>query len=346
MKSLVGIAFISLLLASCGHINGHKVGVINNEATQFQIREQNDTINFIVADTNFTEKKPLLLFCQGSMPRTLFIKYPKRGFTWMFGGGISNFYISGITKYYHLVVISKPKTPVIVNVSHLNKKHCYIPDTSKKNILSTAYLKADYLQNYVNRANKVLDFLKKQSWVDADNIVIMGHSQGSTIAPEIALSRDDISCIGLFSADPFGRLDEYVRQARLNADLGKISWEKADSTMKYWYKFYKKANNPDSVAKYPKLKSWSTFGGLYLNDWLKLKIPIYLAYGTSDITSQLCDVVPLYFIRNHKTNLTIKRYIGLNHNYFEVDKNGEPIFSKSHWSTAMENFVLWSLKHH
>src|SRR5690554_7531599 len=43
--------------------------------SHFQIKSKKDTIDFVIADTNLNVTKPLLLFCQGSLPKPLFIDF-------------------------------------------------------------------------------------------------------------------------------------------------------------------------------------------------------------------------------------------------------------------------------
>ena len=79
-----------------------------------------------------------------------------------------------------------PRTPVIVNEKHLNKSYCYIPNEKEPDEFDKEYVKADFLENYTNRAIKVLKFLHKQKWVDNSKLIIAGHSQGSKVATKIA----------------------------------------------------------------------------------------------------------------------------------------------------------------
>ncbi len=62
------------------------------------------------------------------------------------------------------------------------------------------------------------------------------------------------------------------------------------------------------------------------------------------VVPDLCDLIPLIFIHHRKTNLTLKRYINLEHNFFEVDENGSPIYSNGHWVEVMNEFLDWTLK--
>lgn len=313
---------------------------IENKVIKFSLPQQVDTIEFVVVDTILNKTKPIFLWCQGSLPVPLFCEIENYGY-YFFGGGISNFDYNTITSNYHLVIISMPKTPIKGNKKNLNANYQYIPNAEKPYEFSEDYLKADYIENYVNRANTVLTYLGKQKWVSKDKLIITGHSQGSKVATKLSLNRKDVTHLGLFAANPFGRIDQYIREARLDAQFGKISWEKADSIINDNYDFFKMVNNPDSVKANPQLLPWKSFSETYYDDWLEMNIPIYLAYGTEDRTSDLCDIVPLFFLEKGKNNLTLKRYIGLEHNFFEKNQQGEVNYEKGHWMEVMDEFVKW-----
>ena len=176
---------------------GQKLDLINNQALQFSIKKEKDTINFILIDTKLDEIKPIFLFCQGSLPMPLFVKQSTESI-WMIGGGITNYDINEIKKNYHLIVISMPKTPVIVDEKNLNKSNCYIPNAEEPDEFDKEYVKADFLENYEYRAEKVLNFLRKQKWVDNSKLIVAGHSQGSKVATTIALNNKKVTHLGLF----------------------------------------------------------------------------------------------------------------------------------------------------
>ena len=234
-----------------------------------------------------------------------------------------------------------PKTPAQVGKENLNSRFQYVPNPKKSNTYLADFIEADFLDNYVQRAQAVFDFLKKQRWVSSTSLVVAGHSQGSKVATKLAVQEEKVTHLGLFGANPFGRIDQLIREARLDAQLGKISWEKADSTINENYLLYEKANNIDSVKVNPGLKAWKSFSETYYDDWLSLDIPIYLAYGTEDRVSDLCDLVPLFFIEKGKKNLELKRYLGLEHNFFELNKNGSTNYEKGHWKKVMNEFLDW-----
>ncbi|WP_196885497.1 hypothetical protein [Aureivirga sp. CE67] len=302
----------------------------NSSVQHFSLEKQKDTIDFIVVDSILTKKKPVLLYLQGSLPRPLFINFKDYG-NWFFGGGISNFDLEKIQKEYHLVIISMPKTPVLVEEENLNNQYSYVPNPENKNKLSEAYLKNDYLENYVNRANSVLKFLEKQDWVDSSKLVVVGHSQGTKVGTKLALKNNKITHLGLLSPNPFGREDQFIREYRKQAENGEISWKKADEEIKKIYE----------ISQNPELKNRLSFTQNYLNDWLELNIPIYIAYGTNDITSDLCDIVPLFFYQKGKENLTLKRHLELDHSFMKFENPKEP---EQHMKEVINDFIDWTLK--
>lgn len=322
---------------------GQNLNIINNQAIQFSLKQKKDTIDFILIDTKLDEIKPIFLFCQGSLPLPLFVK-PEKEKMWMIGGGITNFDLNEIKKKYHLIVISMPKTPVIVNEKNLNESYCYIPNPKQPDEFDKDYVKSDYLENYENRAEIVLKFLRKQNWVDNSKLIVAGHSQGSKVATLIALNNKQVTSLGLFGANPFGRIDQNIRDYRKSAESKQMTWEEADERIEQTYEMFKDSYDEKILIENPNLLAWKSFSRPLINDWLKIKIPTYLAYGTNDIASDLCDLVPLFYIQNSKTNLTYKRYLNLEHNFFEVKENGRANYEKEHWKEVMNEFIKWTLK--
>lgn len=315
--------------------------VINNESTHFQISDRSENIDFIVVDPKLETKKPIFLWCQGSLPYPLYVN-SKSGI-WLIGGGITNFDVKNIKKYYHLVIVSMPTTPVIAEENQINDSYWYIGNSKDKDEPSEDFIKADYLENYTSRAIRVLKFLKKQDWVDNSQLIVAGHSQGSKVATKITAEYQPVSKLGVFGANPFGRIDQNIRDYRKDAEKNTITWADAEKGIEKQYQLYKEANDPEILKNKPSLLSWKSFSIPLLDDWLSFNKPIYMAYGTHDIASDLCDLVPLYFIRAHKDNLTYKRYLNMDHNFFEME-NGEPNHDKPHWEQVMNRFIEWTIQ--
>lgn len=341
MKNYIFL-FVNITLFFTSSFYAQKPQLLEGKYSHFSLHTSNDTIDFVVVDSLLQTKKPVFLFCQGSLPYPLFFKSEDSTESFFFGGGLSNFDLKTIKQTYHVVVISMPKTPLYVGPKNLGAQQCYVPDTTNPYVLSRDFYQADLLDNYVKRANAVIKFLRKQDWVSNGKLVVAGHSQGSHIAVKLASTNKHVTCLGLFGFDPFGRYEKLVRQIRKDAMQHKISWKEADSLMQEQYMLAEEVMNPQIRKDHPSTNAWYSFANPSLDVLMKLTIPIYIANGTHDNSGELSDYLPLYFIRARKNNLTIKRYFDMEHNFFEVDQNQQVDYKKPHWEEVMNAFVEWT----
>jgi len=304
----------------------------------FSLKSKKDTIDFIISNADLKTKKPIFLFAQGSMPIPLYADIPGQGITSL---PLGNFDLKNMCKHYHVVVISMPETPVVVGPDHLTPWYAYTPDTSRANAMLDEFLLADNLENYVNRANKVLSFLSKQKWVDNSRLVAAGHSQGSRIVAQLAATNPKITHAGLFGFSALGRVHERVWLNYKEAMKGSVSWDELDKMQQQQYEFQQQivADKGEDIGLVP----WKSFKGIGFEGLAKIKTPLYIAYGTEDKCAFLNELIPLYFIDAGKTNYEVKRYPNLEHNYFPV-VNGQPDYEHGKWAEVMNQFVAWALK--
>lgn len=336
MKYLLALISILSSIPSFGQLKG-----TISAYSHFQVTLKEDTVEFVVADTSLTEAKPVLLFCQGSQPVPLFIDFGEQGIVPI---PLNNFDLDRMKAHYHVVVISMPKTPVIVSQEHLNHSYNYVTDPSSEYSYDPEYVAADYLENYVDRANRVIEFLREQKWVDGSELVVAGHSQGSRVAVALADANRNVTRLGLFGYNPMRRVDQMIWAYRKQAQNGEITWEKADSLQHAEYAFYETVLNDDSVAENPALRSWRSFCTSSISELVNLKIPVYIAFGSQDNVAEYCDLLPLYFAEKNKRNYVLRRYPNLEHNFFPLDENFRPDHANGKWPEVMNAFIEWSLE--
>ncbi len=148
------------------------------------------------------------------------------------------------------------------------------------------------------------------------------------------------------AGNPLGRFDQGIRQQRRDALLGKISSEEAQKNIDTLYSFIKKMyQNRNDVTGMPgdTYKTWTSFSEPLLPYLLKIEVPLLVGYGTNDITSDYCDLLPLDFARNSKTNLTLKPYLDCDHNFTRVkyDKQGKEVSREELWDKVTNDFFTW-----
>lgn len=333
MKTLALITFLITQLFSCAFAQENV-----KPYTTFTLKNKVNDIEFLVYDTDLTKKKPVLLYLQGSLPiPIIFLDYDSNYHYSI----LENFDLNAISKDYHLVAIASPFTPLATTYEHISQQGCYVPDTAKPRDFNKNYLLHDKMEVYQERIKQVIRFLEKQSWVKNKEIHVFGHSQGSRIATVLGATNKKIKSVGLFAYNPFGRLEQYVRQARKDATAGKISWKEADSTIQSNIDFMNELQIADTLKKHPHYTSWKSFSKSTLKYLLTIKHPLYIAYGTEDNVSDQCDMLPLLFIEHGKSNYEMKRYAGLEHNFFPVDENGEKDYKNGQWKQVIRDYLEW-----
>ena len=132
--------------------------------TTFKIKGSVDTINFIVSDTCFKIKKPIFIFCQGSLPYALFYKEDSIH-TWQQS---LPFDYKKYGKDFYFVVISKPGIPVFSYTA--DSDYYYIDPITKKT--PRKYFDNDNLDYRVTSTNDIIKYLLKQKWVDKKEIIL------------------------------------------------------------------------------------------------------------------------------------------------------------------------------
>ncbi|MDR2840132.1 MAG: hypothetical protein LBV75_02545, partial [Paludibacter sp.] len=170
------------------------------------------------------KKKPLFFFCQGSLPQPL-IKYDENGVY-----GLFPFNPDNLTNKYHLVIVSKPYIPLICDAKTLSNNHTYIDSTGH---WTAKYSERNLLSYYVDRNIAVIKFLQKQDWVSKKQVVVAGHSEGSTIAAKMANVSSLVTHLIYASGNPMGRIMSMIQQGRaMETDTDSI--KQGEAEIEYW----------------------------------------------------------------------------------------------------------------
>jgi pimeloyl-ACP methyl ester carboxylesterase len=239
------------------------------------------------------------------------------------------------------VEIAMPKTPVTAGPDHLNADYDYVPDTARPDVFSPAYVKANYLEDYVDRADHVMADLMKKPWVLKDSLILIGHSQGAKVAAVVVAGDRHISSVALLGINAFGRYDELVRRERGKLRSGQVAGAAYQADLDSLYQRWKEINvSPKEVAEGD--LEWSSFSINYIPCMLKIDVPIFIGYGTEDPIAENCDLIPLALIRYGKSDYTLRPYIGMDHNFFTL-KDGVPDRRNgAHWTNVVKDILVWA----
>lgn len=318
--------------AKAALVSGTPSKIEGLDVLSYSIHTPSDTIEYIKIGTDTTTAKPTILFLQGSLPAPLIFNM----------GSYKHINLpfdhAALAAEYNIVEISMPKTPVEVATGHLNADYNYVPDTASPGSFSKAYLKGNYLENYVERAELVIADLMTKQWVLKDSLILIGHSQGAKVAAVVAVGNRQVACVALLGFNAYGRYDVYVRNERGRLRSGQVSDEECLADMDSLYQRWKDINATPNDAGKGHL-NWTTFSINYVPYLLKIQAPIFIGYGTEDLGAANCDLLPLEFISHGKTNYTLKPYFGMDHNFFEL-KNGVPDRrGGAHWTEVVQDVI-------
>lgn len=298
----------------------------------FKTIYQKDTVHILVLSKKGEElkSKPLLLFIQGSLATPLIIIENGQSYS------VFPFNTDSLLQNYHLAIISKPYIPIICERKYLKSDFSYTDSATGK--LPEEYIKRDYLDYYVHRNIKAIKFLKQQSWITKNKLIVAGHSAGATIAAKLAAESKDITHLIYLNGNPLGRIIAMIAQQRVREKEDKGETEKI---FENWKDI---VDNPEDINNNGGDTYKTTFDFSFpspISYLEKLSIPVLIVYSTKDESVLYNDYLKVEMIRKKKNNFTFKTYFGLNHNFFGLKPNGEVDYDKFNWDKIALDWLPW-----
>ena len=312
---------------------GQPAGQQNWEFEHIRLDYKQDSIDVLKVSKKGQElvTKPLLFFCQGSLPVPLIITeggttYPPFPFD-----------INTFTERYHLVIVGKPGIPLRAESTRLQADFSYLDDSTRLPPIN--YSKNNYLEYYVDRNLFVIDYLLNQRYVDRTSVIVAGHSQGARVAFEMSLKSKVITHLIYASGNPCGQIMSMVSRSR-QRERPNDSTVSAENDFRYFEALVNDSSR-GSMSGDDEAKSVYSFSNSSLSRFPNLRIPVFVCYGTSDTATPFNDLLRLEMIRLRKINFTFKAYIGLDHNYFGQTEAGETDYGNFNWDKVADDWLNW-----
>jgi pimeloyl-ACP methyl ester carboxylesterase len=191
------------------------------------------------------------------------------------------------------------------------------------------------------RTDQVITDLMRKSWVKKDSLILIGHSQGAKVAAVLAAENKHVAAVALLGFNAFGRYDEYVRRERKTLSSGKHTGAEYQARLDSLYQRWKDINaSPNDVTSGN--LAWTTFLYRLRPVLAPDRCPDLHRLRHQDHIAENCDLLPLAFISYGKSNYTLKPYVGLDHNFFEL-RNGVPDHKNgAHWGDVVGDVLQWS----
>ncbi|MBV7267570.1 dienelactone hydrolase family protein [Winogradskyella luteola] len=292
-------------------------------------------VNYHVYKNNINKKKPLIIYLQGSTNYPLYYVKPNGRYS----SGIT-LNAGSMSNDYHVVLISKPNTPFVDSLEIAPSGRIQYP-------WREGYSEKYSLDWRANSADKVINDALKKLKVDTSTIIVWGHSEGSQVAPAVALKNKNVTHVISMMGNSLNHLYDFILNERVSALKDEKSNEEAQRNIDSLYVEFEK------IYKDPKSKTKEWFGESYykwssftlnspIDNMLKLDIPILYVAGGEDHHSILnMDYAKLEFLRKGKNNLTYKVYPNCDHFFIETktDESG-----KKEWIDHLNEVNGFALK--
>ncbi|MBR9855446.1 MAG: alpha/beta hydrolase [Algicola sp.] len=297
-------------------------------------------IDYHIYKNKIKDHKPLIVYLQGSTNFPLYYLNPNGRYS----SGIT-LNANAMSNDYHIILISKPNTPLVDSIQ-------IAPSGRKQYPIREGYSEKYSLDWRVNSADKVINDALKKLNIDSTTIIIWGHSEGSQVAPAVAVKNKNVTHVISMMGNSLNHLYDFILMERLSALNGEKSNEEAQSNIDSLYvEFEKIYQDPKSTTKEwfgETYYKWSSFTlNSPIENMLRLDIPILYVAGGEDRHSILnMDYAKLEFMRKGKNNLTYKVYPNCDHFFMEAktDESG-----KKEWIDHLDevnDFALeWVAKH-
>lgn len=258
-----------LLLCALLHASAHAASFTlgATEFRQFKVAQPGGPeLEFYLSKT--ARPAPLLLFIQGSgcVPVFYGLDNGRRA------SSIFNYIAWGMEGKYAVMVVNKPYSPAM-------------PPAKQDGALSCPRQFNDYfsLDNWVRDLKLALAHARRQPWIDARRTLVLGSSEGTTVAAVLAAGDRAITDVALVGATGPTQLFDYVvgaYKASTSDAEASARLDELDATRRQIFA------RPDSVTDFAwghTFKRWSSFFRASSSANLqKSRARIYLASGMQD----------------------------------------------------------------
>lgn len=318
-----------------------------NEFIHHSIISKTDTVNYhIYSKGNINTKTGFIVFFHGSGSDPLLRMETKVDTLKIIDNGKEKqklqkssmlyssipFDLDRIPNDYALILISKKGIPFLTNSSKFSApQQFYQSESLNYRVWQGNEVISDVIKNYIKKPSKV---------------IVIGHSEGSSVVAKLATINKKITNVGFWAGDANTQYYDFALQIRKDVLIGKITEQEGkvqiDSLLSDVQKI---ENNPLNIKNKwlgHTYKRWSSFTEPSIDNLLKIKVPIYVAVGALDnsVPVEASLLIPIEFIRHKKNNLTFKLYPDYDHSFNKPAKFENDQVSYE-FMNVFQDFMNW-----
>ena len=230
--------FLILVLVLSKATYGQHERITEKWKTESIIDSNLGDIHYHVYKNKINERKPLIIYLQGSTNFPLYWLNPDGRY---YSSITLN--VDSMSNDYHIILISKPNTPLVDSIQ-------ITPSGRKQYPLKEGYSEKYSLDWRANSADKVINDAIKKLKIDTSTVIVWGHSEGSQVAPAVALKNKKVTHVISMMGNSLNHLYDFILNERVSALKGEKSNEEAQANIDSLYvEFEKIYKDPKSTTK-------------------------------------------------------------------------------------------------
>lgn len=160
-------------------------------------------INYHVYKNKIDDRKPLIIYLQGSTNFPLYWLNPNGRYS-----SSITLNVDSMSNDYHIILISKPNTPLVDSIK-------VAPSGRKQYPMKEGYSEKYSLDWRANSADKVINDALKKLKIDTSTIIVWGHSEGSQVAPVVALNNKNVTHVISMMGNSLNHLYDFLMKGFL-----------------------------------------------------------------------------------------------------------------------------------
>lgn len=296
--------------------------------TSQTLEKNGETIRYYVSTEGNAfdkgRKLPLVVYLDGSGPSPLVWRDEK--------GRVGNSMMFDAQDFngYHFAVISKPGIQFFENTMRIR---------------SEEYDKKMCLRWRIDAASSVVNDLVKNGSIETETVLILGHSEGSDVAPWVALENQNVTHVAALAPGGLSLMFDFIALTRKQMTTGELDREEGEQLIRDIKSGFRKVfSDPDSTTEKWSGEAhlrWSTFFRPSLDAWKDVRKPAYIGVCLNDNNTAVDsgELIELEFIRLQKSNLKAT-YWHCDH-YF-IDGNSDKDKPVDRRLEVLKDLLLWA----
>lgn len=271
-------------------------------------------------------KKPIIFLLQGSGANSFFSEKDGKCYTPLLFGALGH-----LIEDWHVMGIEKRG----VQLGDFKDYHGYEG-------VSREYIEHATLSGRIDDINRVVNYLQStDNLYDGNEIVVIGHSEGSHVAAGVAATNPNVTHLVLLGFSAAHGLFDALMSLRRQLKSGEISEQEFIEKYDWFISKYRDIRaNPESLQEFygHTYKRWASYCfDASLQNLATITIPIFLGIGSLDENAIGSDYFVADLVRRGKDNLTYKNYLDCDHGF--VRHTGDK--RESIHSEVVDDIMQW-----